>query len=85
LLKPIKNNIIVELVEKEKVTSSGILLSSADPTEANKGKVLKIGPNVLDIKEGDMILPNWNKARLAKFMNNDFYIVSEDDVVLIFE
>jgi co-chaperonin GroES (HSP10) len=73
------------LVEKEKVTSSGILLSSADPTEANKGKVLKIGPNVLDIKEGDMILPNWNKARLAKFMNNDFYIVSEDDVVLIFE
>ena len=85
MLKPIKNNIIVELVEKEKVTSSGILLSSADPTEANKGKVLKIGPNVLDIKEGDMILPNWNKARLAKFMNNDFYIVSEDDVVLIFE
>lgn len=85
MLKPIKNNIIVELVEKEKVTSSGIILSSADPTEANKGKVLKIGPNVLDIKEGDMILPNWNKARLAKFMNNDFYIVSEDDVVLIFE
>lgn len=85
MLKPIKNNIIVELVEKEKVTSSGIILSSADPTEANKGKVLKIGPNVLDIKEGDMILPNWNKARLTKFMNNDFYIVSEDDVVLIFE
>jgi co-chaperonin GroES (HSP10) len=85
LLKPIKNNVIVELIEKEKVTSTGIVLSSADPLEANKGKVLKIGPDVLDVKEGDMILPNWNKARLAKYMATDFYIVSEDDVVLIFE
>jgi len=85
LLKPIKNNVIVELIEKEKVTSSGIVLSSADPLQPNKGKVLKIGPGVLDIKEGDMILPNWNKARLAQYEKTDFYIVSEDDVVLIFE
>jgi co-chaperonin GroES (HSP10) len=85
LLKPIKNNVIVELLEKEKVTASGIVLSSADPAEANKGKVLKIGPDVLDIKEGDLILPNWNKARLAQYEKTDFYVVSEDDVVLIFE
>lgn len=85
MLKPIKNNVIVELIEKEKVTKSGIVLSSADPAEANKGKVLKIGPDVLDLKEGDLILPNWNKARLAKYMTTDFYIVSEDDVVLVFE
>lgn len=85
MLKPIKNNLIVELIEKEKITQSGIVLSSADPAEANKGKVLKIGPDVLDVKEGDFILPNWNKARLAKFMNTDFYVVSEDDVVLIFD
>ena len=37
------------------------------------------------LKEGDLILPNWNKARLAKYEKTDFYIVSEDDVVLIFE
>ena len=85
MLKPIKNNVIVELIQKEKVTESGIILSSADPAEANKGKVLKIGPGVLDIKEGDLILPNWNKARFAKYEKTDYFIISEDDVVLIFE
>ena len=85
MLKPIKNNLIVELIEKEKITQSGIVLSSADPTEASKGKVLKIGPEVLDVKEGDTILPDWNKARLTKFMDTDFYVISEDNVVLIFD
>ena len=84
MLKPIKNNVIVELIEKEKVTSSGIVLSSADPVEANKGKVISVGPNVDLVKEGDIILPNWNAARKAKYNGTDYYIVSEDDIVLMF-
>ena len=84
MLRPIKNNVIVELIEKEKVTSSGIVLSSADPVEANKGKVVSIGPDVEMVKEGDMILPNWNAARKAKYNGIDYYIVSEDEIVLIF-
>ena len=84
MLKPIKNNVIVELIEKEKVTSSGIVLSSADPVEANKGKVISVGPNVDLVKEGDMVLPNWNAAHKAKYNGTDYYIVSEDDIVLIF-
>ena len=84
MLKPIKNNVIIELIEKEKVTSSGIVLSSADPVEANKGKVVFVGPNIDLVKEGDIILPNWNAARKAKYNGTDYYIVSEDDIVLIF-
>jgi co-chaperonin GroES (HSP10) len=84
LLRPIKNNVIVELIEKEKVTNSGIVLSSADPAEANKGKVLSLGPDVEMVKEGDMVLPNWNAARKAKYDGVDYYIVSEDEIVLIF-
>jgi co-chaperonin GroES (HSP10) len=84
LLRPIKNNVAVELIEKEKVTSSGIVLSSADPVEANKGKVVSVGPNVDLVKEGDMVLPNWNAARKAKYNGTDYYIVSEDEIVLIF-
>ena len=84
MLRPIKNNVIVELIEKEKVTNSGIVLSSADPAEANKGKVLSLGPDVEMVKEGDMVLPNWNAARKAKYDGVDYYIVSEDEIVLIF-
>ena len=85
MLRPIKNNVIVELIDKEKVTSSGIVLPSADPVEANKGKVVSLGPDVEIIKEGDMVLPNWNAARQIKYNEFEYYVVSEDDIVLIFE
>ena len=85
MLKPIRKNIVVELLEKEKVTEAGIILTSADPAEVSKGVVLAIGDECLDIKVGDTILPNWQKARPTKFEGTDFYIVNEDDVVLVFE
>ena len=85
MLKPIKNNVVLELIDKEKVTSSGIVLPSADPVEANKGKVVSLGPDVEMVKEGDMVLPNWNAARQIKYNEFEYYVVSEDDIVLIFE
>ena len=85
MLRPIKKNIIVELIEKEKVTESGIILKSADAAQVSKAKVLAIGSEVDLIEVGQMILPNWQKAKLTKFEDVDFYVVNEDDVVLIFE
>jgi len=85
MLKPIRKNIVVELLEKEKVTEAGIILTSADSAEVSKGVVLAIGDECEDIKVGDTILPNWQKARPTKFEGTDFYIVNEDDVVLVFE
>lgn len=85
MLKPIRKNIVVELLEKEKVTEAGIILTSADSAEVSKGVVLAIGDECEDIKVGDTILPNWQKARPTKFEGTDFYIVNENDVVLVFE
>ena len=85
LLKSIKNNVIVELIEKEKVTSSGIILKSADPAEANKATVVAIGGDCVDVKVGDVVLPNWNAARKMKFDERELFSVKEEEIVLIFE
>lgn len=85
MLKPIRKNIIVELVEKEKVTGGGIILTSADPAEVSRAHVLAVGDECEVIEVGHEILPNWQKAKPTKFEGMDFYIVNEDDVVLIFE
>ena len=85
MLTPIKKKMIVELIEKEKVTASGIVLTSADPAEVSKGRVLAIGKEVEDVAVGNLILPNWNKAIKTQFEGADFYVVDEEDVVLIFE
>ena len=85
MLKPIRNNLLVELIQKEKITKSGIVLSVADRDEVNRGVVLAVGPEVLDLKVGDNILPNWNAGRQTKYENQDLWIINEDDVVLVFE
>jgi chaperonin GroES len=85
MLKPIRNNLLVELIQKEKITKSGIVLSVADRDEVNRGVILAVGPEVLDLKVGDNILPNWNAGRQTKYENQDLWIVNEDDVVLVFE
>jgi co-chaperonin GroES (HSP10) len=85
MLQPLKNKIILELMEKEKTTESGIVLMSADREEANKGKVIAVGKDCEYLTEGNTILPDWNKAQKTKYEDKEYYIVSEDDVVMIFE
>jgi co-chaperonin GroES (HSP10) len=79
-LTPLRNNVIVEKLEKELTTSSGIILKSND--EADKAKVIAIGSEVSDVAVGNIILINWNKA--TKLMDN-LYQVNINEVVAIFE
>ena len=85
MLRPIKKNMIVKLIEKETVTKSGIVLTGPDAQEVSKGTVLAIGSQVELVKVGEVILPNWQKAQPTKFELEDYFVVNEDDVVLIFE
>jgi len=85
VLKPIKKNIIITLIEKELESKGGIILTSADPAEASRGLIVGIGPDVDMVEVGQQILPNWNKAKKVKYEQEEFYIVHEDDLVLVFE
>ena len=84
-LKPINDFIIVELIEKKKVTQSGIILTSADPTEANRGLVHAVGPKVTEVVVGEQILPNWNAGRKVTVEGIDYFMFRESDIVLAFE
>jgi chaperonin GroES len=85
MLRPIKSNIIVKLIEKEKVTASGIVLANPDRDEVDRGEVIAIGPKCQDVKVGQIILANWNAAAKTKMDEEEFWIVPEEEVVLIFE
>lgn len=85
MIRPTKNNVLVELQEKTKETKSGIILTSADRDEANKGLVIEVGPDSKEVKNGDTILPNWNAARKVIYDEKEYYIISEEEIVLVFE
>ena len=79
-LTPLRNNVIVEKLEKELTTSSGIILKSSD--EADKAKVVAIGPEVNDVEVGNVLLINWNKT--TKLMDN-LYQINVNEVIGVFE
>ena len=85
MLKPIKKNVIIEVIIKEKVSKGGIVLAEADREEASKAKVVAIGDGVTDVKVDEVILPNWQKAKKSKFGDEEFWVVHEDDIVLVFD
>jgi chaperonin GroES len=85
MLQPLRNKLILQLIEKEKVTESGIVLAVADREEANKGLVVAIGEDVEDIQPNDTVLPDWNKAQKTKYQDQDYYVIHQDDIVAIFD
>lgn len=85
MIRALKSKMIVALIEKEKVSEGGIILTRADPSEVNRGLVIDVGPDVEDVNIGDFILPNWNKAQKTSHEGETYYIVDESDVVLVFE
>ena len=86
MLVPIKSKVLIELIEKDKETQSGILLFNPDREEPNKAKVIAIGDKVLDVQVGDTVLPNWNQAIETKYdKDHKTYIIDEDGIVLVFD
>ena len=85
MLKPIKKNVIVKAIQKERVSKGGIVLAEVDREEVSKGQVIGIGPEVTEVKVDEIILPNWQKAKKSKFDDQEFWVVHEDDIVLVFD
>ena len=85
MLKPIKKNVIVKAIEKEKVSSGGIILADVDREAATKGQVIAIGTEVTEVQVDEVILPNWQKAKKSKFDDQEFWVIHEDDIILVFD
>jgi chaperonin GroES len=60
-LKPLGDRVIVEVLDEEDVTYSGIVLPDTAKEKPQRGKVLAVGPGrdgklvPLDVKEGDEV------------------------------
>ena len=83
MLRPLKNKVVIEMNKKENVSAGGIILTKSNDSH-DTGRVISIGPDVMDISVGDTVLPNWNAATKTNDGGQTLYIISEADVVMIF-
>ena len=78
-LRPLCNKLVVRRLKNESVTTSGIILSQSSLELSNKGEVLAVGVEVVDIKEQDIVLFNNDQTvQIVKVNNEEFLITISD-------
>ena len=85
-LRPLCNKLVVCRLKNESVTTSGIILSQSSLELSNKGEVLAVGVEVVDIKEQDIVLFNNDQTvQIVKVNNEEFLIIKDSDILAIVE
>ena len=91
-LKPLGDRLIVEPIEQEELTPSGIMLPETAKEKPMQGKVLAIGPGAhkedgsrtaMDVSKGDIVLYAKYAGTEVKLENKKYLILKETDVLAI--
>lgn len=91
-LKPLGDRLIVEPIEQEEVTASGIVLPETAKEKPMQGRVLAAGPGArkddgsradLDVSVGDTVLYAKYAGTEVKIDSNKYLILKESDILAI--
>jgi chaperonin GroES len=89
-LKPLGDRLIVQAVEEEETTASGIVLPDTAKEKPQRGKVLAVGDGKveddgkripLDVSEGDEVLYSKYGGTEIKVDGEDLLVLRESDVL----
>ena len=88
-LKPLGDRVMVEVLEEEELTVSGIVLPDTAREKPQRGKVLEVGPGryedgklvPLDVKKGDEIIFSKYGGTEVKLSGDEFLILRESDIL----
>ena len=89
-LKPLGDRLIVEVLDEEDVTFSGIVLPDTAKEKPQRGRVLAVGPGSrdddgkfvpLDLEEGDEIVFSKYGGTEIKVGVDEYLILRESDVL----
>ena len=91
-LRPLGNRLIVEPIEEQDVTASGIVLPETAKEKPQRGKVLAVGPGRrldsgerqdLDVAEGDTVIYTKYGGTQVKVGDQDLLVLNESDVLCV--
>ncbi len=93
-LKPLSDRVVVEPIEQEEMTASGIVLPETAKEKPQRGTVLAVGPGgrddsgkrvALDVKAGDIVLFAKYAGTEFKMDSKKLLILKESDLLAIVE
>lgn len=92
MLRPLGDRVVVEVIEVEEKTASGLVLPDSAKEKPQEGKVVAVGPGrVLDngtrvepeVKEGDIIIYSKYAGTEVKYEGKEYLILRESDILAV--
>lgn len=80
-IKPYRDYILCERLEKESQTSSGLIIAVGNKAEQKKATVLKVGNDCKETFFGDVVVFKAYAADDIEFNGNDYILIRECDVI----
>jgi chaperonin GroES len=94
VLKPLEDRIVVEPLEAEQVTASGLVIPDTAKEKPQEGKVIAVGPGrvddkgtrvPVDVKVGDVVLYSKYGGTEVKYSGQEYLVLSARDVLAVIE
>ncbi|MCM3667164.1 co-chaperone GroES [Mesobacillus subterraneus] len=94
MIKPLGDRIIIELVESEEKTASGIVLPDTAKEKPQEGKVVAVGTGrvldngervALELTVGDRIIFSKYAGTEVKYQGTEYLILRENDILAVVE
>ncbi|HSJ38256.1 MAG TPA: co-chaperone GroES [Planococcus sp. (in: firmicutes)] len=92
MLRPLGDRVIIELIEAEEKTSSGIVLPGSAQEKPQEGNVIAVGNGLirengtrteLDVKEGDRVIFSKYAGSELKYEGKEYLILRENDILAV--
>lgn len=86
-IKPLADRVLIEPMEAETKTASGIIIPDNAKEKPQKGKVVAVGPgtseNPITVKKGETVLYGKYAGTELKLEGKDYLIMRENDILAI--
>lgn len=92
MLKPLGDRVVIELVESEEKTASGIVLPDTAKEKPQEGKVVAVGTGrvlengervALEVAQGDKIIFSKYAGTEVKYEGTEYLILRESDILAV--
>ncbi|MFK9094395.1 co-chaperone GroES [Bacillus salipaludis] len=92
MLRPLGDRIVIELVESEEKTASGIVLPDSAKEKPQEGKVVAVGTGrvlesgdrvALEVAVGDRIIFSKYAGTEVKYQGTEYLLLRENDILAV--
>ncbi len=82
-IRPLRDRVVVKMVEAEETTKSGIILAAAAQEKPQIAEIVAVGPGgIVDGHEVKMVVEVGQKALLSKFAGTQVKVDGEEYTIL---